>query len=167
VCETKLWNKAVPHFSPVFCAKSGDLRRSSPNRESSCTAKSASHKHPGRKKSRAPRGISHSNFPGAIEGTRTPTPLRVHGPEPCASANSATMASGLTLQRRPKGRRVRKTNSSILQTRAGLSNYAIPARKNFFANFAAFPSRPFAVKVFCLMPKSLPRNFPRRNPQSI
>jgi hypothetical protein len=30
---------------------------------------------------------------GAIEGTRTPTPLRVHGPEPCASANSATMAS--------------------------------------------------------------------------
>src|ERR1035437_5402638 len=38
---------------------------------------------------------------GAIEGTRTPTPLRVHGPEPCASANSATMASGLTLQRRP------------------------------------------------------------------
>src|SRR5438477_7592623 len=32
---------------------------------------------------------------GAEEGTRTPTPLRVHGPEPCASANSATMASGL------------------------------------------------------------------------
>src|ERR1700745_3173052 len=32
---------------------------------------------------------------GAIEGTRTPTPLRVHGPEPCASANSATMARGL------------------------------------------------------------------------
>jgi hypothetical protein len=31
-------------------------------------------------------------FFGAIEGTRTPTPLRVHGPEPCASANSATMA---------------------------------------------------------------------------
>jgi hypothetical protein len=34
-------------------------------------------------------------FFGAIEGTRTPTPLPVHGPEPCASANSATMASGL------------------------------------------------------------------------
>ena len=32
--------------------------------------------------------------PGAEEGTRTPTPLRVHGPEPCASANSATSASG-------------------------------------------------------------------------
>src|SRR5664280_4581 len=31
---------------------------------------------------------------GAEEGTRTPTPLRVHGPEPCASANSATSASG-------------------------------------------------------------------------
>src|SRR2546430_11486448 len=32
---------------------------------------------------------------GAEEGTRTPTPLRVHGPEPCASANSATSASDL------------------------------------------------------------------------
>src|SRR5271166_5251974 len=32
---------------------------------------------------------------GAIEGTRTPTPLRVHGPEPCASANSATSARTL------------------------------------------------------------------------
>ena len=31
-------------------------------------------------------------FIGAEEGTRTPTPLRVHGPEPCASANSATSA---------------------------------------------------------------------------
>jgi hypothetical protein len=29
---------------------------------------------------------------GAEEGTRTPTPLPVHGPEPCASANSATSA---------------------------------------------------------------------------
>ena len=34
---------------------------------------------------------STSSF-GAEEGTRTPTPLRVHGPEPCASANSATSA---------------------------------------------------------------------------
>src|SRR6185503_2984830 len=34
---------------------------------------------------------------GAEEGTRTPTPLRVHGPEPCASANSATSASDLLL----------------------------------------------------------------------
>src|SRR5882672_884764 len=33
------------------------------------------------------------NVDGAEEGTRTPTPLRVHGPEPCASANSATSAS--------------------------------------------------------------------------
>src|SRR5215472_18158501 len=33
------------------------------------------------------------DFYGAEEGTRTPTPLRVHGPEPCASANSATSAS--------------------------------------------------------------------------
>src|SRR5438046_5585977 len=30
---------------------------------------------------------------GAEEGTRTPQPFRVHGPEPCASANSATSAS--------------------------------------------------------------------------
>ena len=29
---------------------------------------------------------------GAEEGTRTPTPLRVRGPEPRASANSATSA---------------------------------------------------------------------------
>jgi hypothetical protein len=51
---------------------------------------------------------------GAIEGTRTPTPLPVHGPEPCASANSATMASGLQL-RQPERRRIRKTCTSILQ----------------------------------------------------
>jgi hypothetical protein len=36
------------------------------------------------------RGASDS--PGAAEGTRTPTPLPEHGPEPCASANSATAA---------------------------------------------------------------------------
>src|SRR5579862_6999113 len=34
---------------------------------------------------------------GAEEGTRTPTPLRVHGPEPCASANSATSARDSSL----------------------------------------------------------------------
>src|SRR4029077_10452520 len=38
---------------------------------------------------------------GAIEGTRTPTPLRVHGPEPCASANSATMAKSDSITGRP------------------------------------------------------------------
>src|SRR5579864_3227128 len=59
---------------------------------------------------------------GAIEGTRTPTPLPVHGPEPCASANSATMASGLTLQRRPQGRRIRKTYVNILQAQGHVSN---------------------------------------------
>ena len=32
---------------------------------------------------------------GAEEGTRTPTPLRVRGPEPRASANSATSARAL------------------------------------------------------------------------
>src|SRR5580700_2515689 len=40
---------------------------------------------------------------GAIEGTRTPTPLRVHGPEPCASANSATMAKSDSLRGDPCG----------------------------------------------------------------
>jgi hypothetical protein len=33
------------------------------------------------------------------------------------------MASGLTMQRRPQGRRVRKTNSSILQSDCELSNF--------------------------------------------
>ena len=33
-----------------------------------------------------------ASFHGAEEGTRTPTPLRVRGPEPRASANSATSA---------------------------------------------------------------------------
>src|ERR1700735_1235173 len=36
---------------------------------------------------------------GAEEGTRTPTPLRVRGPEPRASANSATSALYTTWQR--------------------------------------------------------------------
>jgi hypothetical protein len=35
--------------------------------------------------------IEKENY-GAEEGTRTPTPLRVRGPEPRASANSATSA---------------------------------------------------------------------------
>src|SRR5271155_2003731 len=39
--------------------------------------------------------IGNSKTVGAEEGTRTPTPLRVHGPEPCASANSATSARTL------------------------------------------------------------------------
>ena len=36
---------------------------------------------------------------GAEERTRTFTPLRVHGPEPCASANSATSAHSLLAQK--------------------------------------------------------------------
>ena len=56
-------------------------------------------------KNSAPKGRKKNQrkINGAIEGTRTPTPLRVHGPEPCASANSATMASGLALQQRSTG----------------------------------------------------------------
>ncbi len=66
---------------------------------------------------------------GAEEGTRTPTPLRVHGPEPCASANSATSA----LMRSPA--RERRTSSSSYFYKdatccqlAGTSWPRIPAR---------------------------------------
>jgi hypothetical protein len=57
---------------------------------------------------------------GAEEGTRTPTPLRVHGPEPCASANSATSAFEM---RRPVLRqRSDRDYFYILTGIAGLSN---------------------------------------------
>src|SRR5262245_48542406 len=49
---------------------------------------------------------------GAEEGTRTPTPLRVHGPEPCASANSATSADR-RLCCGPERRRTIGRNSTI------------------------------------------------------
>src|SRR5260370_19100111 len=63
---------------------------------------------------------------GAIEGTRTPTPLPVHGPEPCASANSATMAIWTcNAAAALRGRRVRQTNSSILQPHHRLSNHRL------------------------------------------
>jgi hypothetical protein len=60
------------------------------------------------------------NIFGAIEGTRTPTPLRVHGPEPCASANSATMASSSTRETAPEGCLPGKENSSY-STELGFS----------------------------------------------
>ena len=60
---------------------------------------------------------------GAIEGTRTPTPLRVHGPEPCASANSATMAKSDSVTGRPlRGTFQERTTANILQGRRSLSN---------------------------------------------
>ena len=62
------------------------------------------------------------NFFGAIEGTRTPTPLPVHGPEPCASANSATMALLNQNAAAVQGRRVRKIDIPILQPCHRLSN---------------------------------------------
>ncbi len=49
---------------------------------------------------------------GAEEGTRTPTPLRVHGPEPCASANSATPASDLKSD--PRAALKEETTATIL-----------------------------------------------------
>ena len=58
---------------------------------------------------------------GAEEGTRTPTPLRVHGPEPCASANSATSASDFHSTASLAGRR-QEEQLSILQRVLALSN---------------------------------------------
>ncbi len=58
---------------------------------------------------------------GAEEGTRTPTPLRVHGPEPCASANSATSAS-VCFAGRLDAALMEETTPSILQRRQGVSN---------------------------------------------
>src|ERR1700678_3487961 len=56
---------------------------------------------------------------GAEEGTRTPTPLRVHGPEPCASANSATTARCHLLRHRWPEHANRE--SLVLQTEERLS----------------------------------------------
>src|SRR3984885_14782096 len=84
-----------------------------------------------------PRRGERNEINGAIEGTRTPTPLRVHGPEPCASANSATMASGLSLQRRPKSRRIRKTTS--------LSYNAAPICQNRFSSSLTLAGQPVVV----------------------
>ena len=62
---------------------------------------------------------------GAEEGTRTPTPLRVHGPEPCASANSATSASDWVAAQ-PHRAAFRKNYTSILQGCLRLSNRSAP-----------------------------------------
>jgi hypothetical protein len=59
---------------------------------------------------------------GAEEGTRTPTPLRVHGPEPCASANSATSASDHNAGR-PGTALKEDATASILQGRCEVSNF--------------------------------------------
>src|SRR5947209_7078742 len=72
---------------------------------------------------------------GAIEGTRTPTPLRVHGPEPCASANSATMASGLVLQRRSHYDH-RRLRHLFLQGADGVSNLALSRRAKALGSIA-------------------------------
>jgi hypothetical protein len=86
---------------------------------------------------------------GAIEGTRTPTPLPVHGPEPCASANSATMASGLQM-RGSSGCRIRRSAILFYKRAAccqrlgafGRRSQALPARR------LRHPKRPrFAPRV--------------------
>src|SRR5713101_4709262 len=96
---------------------------------------------------------------GAIEGTRTPTPLRVHGPEPCASANSATMAKSVA--RRPSGAALQeKTTRNILQGHYWLSNQGrvdattevnsfprLPRVPNRHANYSLLPRKPEESKL--------------------
>ena len=53
---------------------------------------------------------------GAAEGTRTPTVLPPHGPEPCASTNSATAAQGAQFYRN-QGFCQRKSAPHVLQLR--------------------------------------------------
>src|SRR6478672_12622176 len=76
---------------------------------------------------------------GAIEGTRTPTPLRVHGPEPCASANSATMASVLRCGA-AEAALMEETTPSILQRRRRVSNLQ-PRARNLCDRPSASPHR--------------------------
>jgi hypothetical protein len=64
---------------------------------------------------------SRNNANGAEEGTRTPTPLRVHGPEPCASANSATSASEC-LAGRPRRLERKRLRHLFLQGTDRVSN---------------------------------------------
>src|SRR6266851_5864674 len=64
------------------------------------------------------------NF-GAEGGTRTPTPLRVHGPEPCASANSATTARCSTL--RTDGRSTLTASFSLTNAAAAVNAAATAA----------------------------------------
>ena len=78
---------------------------------------------------------------GAEEGTRTPTPLRVHGPEPCASANSATSArytnpavsagSAATLSLAKRACRVK---SAVSSTSLATSASALPIHPASSAN---------------------------------
>jgi hypothetical protein len=69
--------------------------------------------------------LKYRNTSGAEEGTRTPTPLRVHGPEPCASANSATSASNFG---QPEATLKEETTPSILARRELSVKPASPKR---------------------------------------
>src|SRR5947209_19171121 len=72
---------------------------------------------------------------GAEEGTRTPTPLRVHGPEPCASANSATSASEC-LALRPSRLERKRLRHLFLQGADGVSNLALSRRAKALGSIA-------------------------------
>src|SRR5271167_2131813 len=66
---------------------------------------------------------------GAEEGTRTPTPLRVHGPEPCASANSATSAREATeLTKNSMGWQLHHSTSPVAAAQFGRSEPSWPQR---------------------------------------
>src|SRR5580658_10843413 len=69
---------------------------------------------------------------GAIEGTRTPTPLRVHGPEPCASANSATMAKSDSVTGRPLRRPFQERTTIIFYR--GIGDCQTPQRPPLSSN---------------------------------
>jgi hypothetical protein len=67
-----------------------------------------------------------SELNGAIEGTRTPTPLRVRGPEPRASANSATMAIwfGQSLRATDQVRTIFYRGGAVCQTPLGFGLFS-------------------------------------------
>src|ERR1035438_517204 len=98
---TVWWAVAIPHLEvaeifPRDCARVAEQRKIARREDRKVLAM--------RKTWRRRRDSNLSRFEGVSEakdlakdhgaggGTRTPTPLRVHGPEPCASANSATSA---------------------------------------------------------------------------
>src|ERR1700733_216438 len=78
---------------------------------------------------------------GAEEGTRTPTPLRVHGPEPCASANSATSARKVLRRTRWTAATASVTKASTCVKRRGvrLRLYGISSSKVYFMTLPVHP----------------------------
>src|SRR5215469_345813 len=89
---------------------------------------------------------------GAEEGTRTPTPLRVHGPEPCASANSATSASDFSLRCAPCGCRAGRTKFYSTDSAFGVKH---PENQNTY-NRTRSRGRSRVVGIVMANPSKLP-----------